>query len=106
MTRCRFTHRLMQRSHRPRAIRAFTGADAASGPNREPVLSAGQGIPGIGGTDFLDRSVIEVLANDRTLLSERIYPSRPDSLGVSVFAAGGAITVKRLDAWTMAPVMP
>ena len=55
---------------------------------------------------FLDRSVIEIVANERALLSERIYPSRPDSLGVSVFAEGGAIAVDNLDAWTMGPCMP
>ena len=52
---------------------------------------------------FLDRSALELVANDRALLSERIYPSRPDSVGVSFFAEGGAVTVAELDAWTMKP---
>ena len=31
---------------------------------------------------FVDRSVVEVFANDRHYLAKRIYPARPDSLGV------------------------
>lgn len=52
---------------------------------------------------FLDRSVIEVVGNDRTLLSERIYPSRTDSLGTSLFAAGNSIKVEVLDVWEIGP---
>lgn len=55
---------------------------------------------------FVDRSVIEVFANGRHYLAMRIYPARKDSLGVQVFALGGAATVRSLDAWEMAAVWP
>jgi sucrose-6-phosphate hydrolase SacC (GH32 family) len=50
---------------------------------------------------FLDRSILEVFANGRQCLTQRIYPDRADSLGVSLAARGGALTVRRLDAWKM-----
>lgn len=52
---------------------------------------------------FLDRSVLEVFANERQCVTQRIYPSRPDSLGVSLIARGGSVKVKALDAWDMSP---
>jgi beta-fructofuranosidase len=55
---------------------------------------------------FVDRSVVEAFANDRQAAVRHIYPSRPDSLSVSVFAEGGAIKVRLLQAWQMAPSNP
>ena len=55
---------------------------------------------------FVDRSVVEVFANDRQAIVRRIYPSRPDSVGVSVFANGGAAKVHQVKAWQMAPSNP
>ncbi|MCX7007121.1 MAG: GH32 C-terminal domain-containing protein, partial [Kiritimatiellaeota bacterium] len=52
---------------------------------------------------FVDRSVVEVFANERQAITRRIYPARPDSLGVSIFATGGAAKVKQVKAWQMAP---
>jgi beta-fructofuranosidase len=54
---------------------------------------------------FLDRSILEVFANGRQCLTQRLYPSRPDSLGVKLVARGGQATVARLDAWRMAPAV-
>jgi beta-fructofuranosidase len=48
---------------------------------------------------FLDRSVVEVYANGWACLTSRIYPSRPDSLGVSLFARGGSARARSVDAW-------
>ena len=39
---------------------------------------------------FLDRSVLEVFANERVSITTRIYPTRSDSLGVALMA--GALT--------------
>lgn len=50
---------------------------------------------------FLDKSIVEVFANGRACLSGRVYPSRPDSLGLAFFARGGQAKVKSLTAWTM-----
>jgi beta-fructofuranosidase len=55
---------------------------------------------------FVDRSVVEAFANERQAVVRRIYPFRPDSVGVSVFAEGGPVAVRRLDFWQMAPSNP
>ncbi len=52
---------------------------------------------------FLDRSVIEVFANDTVCLTSRVYPTRADSLGVKLFREGGSALVKSLDIWEMKP---
>lgn len=54
---------------------------------------------------FLDRSVLEVFANARLCLTQRIYPTRSDSLGVSIFAQDGAALLSNLDAWTLTPTV-
>jgi len=48
---------------------------------------------------FLDRSVVEVFANGRVCLTERVYPSRPDSLGIGLLARGGGARVKSIRVW-------
>jgi beta-fructofuranosidase len=50
---------------------------------------------------FLDRSVVEIFANDRLSMSSRIYPTRADSLGVAVFAEREAGELLSLEAWPM-----
>ena len=53
---------------------------------------------------FVDRSVIEVFANNRQCLTKRIYPARPDSQGVQLFACGGSAKLKSVDVWDMAAI--
>ena len=55
---------------------------------------------------FVDKSVVEVFANGRQAVMRRIYPSRADSIGISLFANGGPATVKMLRAWDMMPSNP
>lgn len=55
---------------------------------------------------FLDRSILEVFANDRQCMTQRIYPTRSDSLGVALFSRAGATKVKTFDAWDMARANP
>jgi beta-fructofuranosidase len=55
---------------------------------------------------FVDRSVVEVFANDRQAVMRRIYPMREDSVGVSLFSRGGASNVRHAKAWKMAPTNP
>jgi beta-fructofuranosidase len=50
---------------------------------------------------FLDRSVVEIFANDRTCLTGRIYPTLADSLGVDLFAGGGTVKLTSMDIWKM-----
>jgi len=55
---------------------------------------------------LLDRSILEVFANGRQCITQRIYPSREDSLGVALFSEGGSAVVESLEAWKMAPTNP
>jgi beta-fructofuranosidase len=55
---------------------------------------------------FLDRSMLEVFANGRQCLTQRLWPTRADARGVSLFSRGGKATVKLLEAWEMAASQP
>ena len=50
---------------------------------------------------FVDRSVIEVFANGHTALTTRVYPTRPDSLGLSIFTDDNPLTVNQIDVWQL-----
>ena len=52
---------------------------------------------------FLDHSILEVFANGRQCVTQRIYPARADSKQVRLFCKGSAVTVRSLRAWDMAP---
>lgn len=51
---------------------------------------------------FLDKSMLEVFANRRQCVTQRLYPSRPDSTGLALFSRGGATQVRALTAWPLA----
>ncbi len=55
---------------------------------------------------FVDKSVVGVFANSRQAVARRIYPSRPDSVGVQLFAVGGDAHVHSLEAWKITPSNP
>ncbi|MDO5554318.1 MAG: glycoside hydrolase family 32 protein [Planctomycetia bacterium] len=55
---------------------------------------------------FVDRSIVEVFANDRQILVTRVFPSLEDSTGVSIKAMGGESSLDSFDAWQMAPIFP
>jgi beta-fructofuranosidase len=56
---------------------------------------------------FVDKSVVEVFANDgRQAVMRRIYPTREDSVGVRLFANGGPAHVSTLEAWELMPSNP
>ena len=50
---------------------------------------------------FVDRSIVEVFANGRRTLTTRVYPSRGDSIGVSMFAERGTARLESMDVWDM-----
>lgn len=50
---------------------------------------------------FLDRSAIEVFANERCAAAVRVYPTRPDSDELRLFARGGSARLVQLDVWRM-----
>ena len=51
---------------------------------------------------FLDRSVLEIFADDGVALTHRVYPSDPRSDRIGIFAHGGKIRLASLDVWEMA----
>ena len=52
----------------------------------------------------LDRSLLEVYANGRQCVTQRIYPTRQDAVEVLLLVAHrGVAMVRRLDAWELAP---
>jgi len=55
---------------------------------------------------FVDRSIIEVFANGRRFLGLRVYPTREDARGVSLFSTGGDAELASLQAWHMRSVWP
>jgi beta-fructofuranosidase len=50
---------------------------------------------------YIDHSVLEVFADSRVCLTSRIYPTRPDSSGISPIAFDGRVGLKSLDIWTI-----
>lgn len=50
---------------------------------------------------FVDGSIVEVFANESHCLTGRVYPTRPDADGVSLYAAGGDARIVTLDAWEL-----
>lgn len=55
---------------------------------------------------FIDRSIVEVFANSRQCLTKRIYPDRPDSLGIGLLIRGGSAKLRSMDVWQIDPVWP
>jgi beta-fructofuranosidase len=49
---------------------------------------------------FLDKSVLELYANDRTCFTRVVYPNEAD-LGVALAATGGAARIRSFHAWKM-----
>lgn len=50
---------------------------------------------------FLDRSVLEVFANDAQALATRLYPTRADSTGIDLYANDTEVTFESLDIWEL-----
>ncbi len=82
--------------------RGALGGDVARDV-REAPLALGVGEPLVLRV-FLDGSALEMFANGRRYFASRIYPGRDDSLGVALYARGGAARLISLDAWEMESV--
>ena len=50
---------------------------------------------------FVDRSILEIFANNRRYMAVRVHPGRADSLGVSIRAQGCDAVLHSFDAWQM-----
>ncbi len=55
---------------------------------------------------FLDRSVLEVFLADSACITQRMYPTREDSLGVSFAVRKGSVNVQRMVAWKLTSIWP
>ena len=55
---------------------------------------------------FVDKSIVEVYANERKAIGRRVYPTRDDSLCVIAFSEGGSTKFDTVKAWRMAPSQP
>jgi beta-fructofuranosidase len=55
---------------------------------------------------FIDKSVLEVYANDRQAIARRVYPAETKSTGVVLYTNGGGAKFSKLKAWEMAPSNP
>ena len=72
-------------------------------PADHPVQSAPFAVPdgeGLRLRVFVDRSIIEVFANERLCMTARCYPSREDAKGVAL-SGQGATAVAQLEAWPL-----
>ena len=52
---------------------------------------------------YLDHSILEVFANGRQCVTQRLWPTRADSVGIAFFSRGGSAKVRSLEAWDMSP---
>lgn len=50
---------------------------------------------------FVDASVIELFAKERTCVTTRVYPTRPNSMGVEIFTQNGPVRLKQVSLWQM-----
>ena len=53
---------------------------------------------------FVDRSIVEVFANERCCFTGRVYPTLQDSVCVSMAAEGGRAALFSADVWAMASI--
>jgi len=53
---------------------------------------------------YIDASVIEIFANGKISLSERVYPRNPASLGIGLFSSGGKARLRSMTLWELKPI--
>jgi beta-fructofuranosidase len=51
---------------------------------------------------FVDRSILEVFANGRQCVTQRVYPAREESLQIALFSETEPIHVLSIDVWDVA----
>ena len=54
---------------------------------------------------FLDKSMLEVFVNGRQCLTQVIYPTQKDAIGIELFADDAPIKVENIKAWKLFPAM-
>ena len=81
-----------------------SGIDGRRGLERAP-FALKQGEP-LTLRVFVDKSVIEVYANNRQAICRRVYPGQDESLGIVLFAKEGKAIFSSVKAWEMMPSNP
>ena len=54
---------------------------------------------------FLDKSMLEVFANNRQCITQVVYPTLPDAVNIEVFTDDAPIQVESIKAWKLFPAM-
>lgn len=54
---------------------------------------------------FIDKSIVEVFANDRQAIGRVVYPTLGGK-DISLFSEGGSIEAKSIKAWDLSPSSP
>ena len=54
---------------------------------------------------FIDKSIVEVFANDRQAIARMVYPALGGK-GISLFSKGGDVMAKTIKAWELSPSNP
>ncbi len=52
---------------------------------------------------FIDKSIVEIFVNGRQCVTQRIYPTRKDALGISLVSKEAPMTIRNLHIWDMHP---
>ncbi|XVH32612.1 GH32 C-terminal domain-containing protein [Haloferacaceae archaeon DSL9] len=55
---------------------------------------------------YVDRSSIELFANEHRCLTTRVYPTNPAADGVSIGAHGGAVSIRNVGMWELESTFP
>ena len=52
---------------------------------------------------FIDKSIIEVFANGRQCITQRVYPILSESKGIEVIAEKGSMMIESIKSWDIVP---
>ena len=53
---------------------------------------------------FIDKSIVEVFANDKIVCAARVYPTKENATGISVRAVGEGIIMEHVTAYSLTPI--
>ncbi|MCY4530508.1 MAG: GH32 C-terminal domain-containing protein, partial [Chloroflexi bacterium] len=80
--------------------------DLSKGVRQQTVPFAPEGGGRLDIDVFVDRSIIEVFVNSRICIVQRVYPTREDSKGFSLFTEDRPIVVRNIFKWEMDATNP
>jgi beta-fructofuranosidase len=84
-----------------RILNRLSGAQPRTSQNGNLMLAEGEPLRL---TIFVDCSVIEVFANGRACLTERVYTTKPGNTGVALYSKGGSAKVRSMQVFEMKPI--